>query len=567
MSGCVYRNPAQKKEKKQGKKEILPVWMGSMDNFKTEKQIENYKKKYKNNYVIMSKLDGISALIEKKGSNIKLYTRGNGKEGKNISHLLKYLNIPDLNNFSDIIIRGELIIKLSDYKKCNIKSANERTLVSGLVNSKEENINKKIIKYIRFVSYELIHPQFEIKEQLKLLKNIGFYVVDNIEEEYINLNILEKYLKKFKEYSKYLIDGIIIRHNYNYEFNKSGNPEYAFAFKMIYKEQIKKSIIKKIHWNISKFGKLFPQIEIEEINLGGEKIKFISGKSGKYIYNNKLGKDSIIEVIRSCDVIPDVHNIIKSTEADMPKERYKWNETKTDIYSIDNENNEKQNIKLIYDFFKSINTNNLGPGLIKNLYNNGYKKIKDIINIKKEDLLKIDGIKEILAEKLINNINESLHKCSIIQIMNGSNIFGAGFGIKKLENIYYNIKDVLIRTDKDKILNEILNLKGFNEKTGKQFILNLEKLQEFIKELNLEHKILNIKNIKNDKNIVLSGFRNKNLEKHLLKYNIDINENINNNTIYIVKKDNNINNTKKIIEGEKKQIKIITEKELLYIYK
>ena len=251
----------------------------------------------------------------------------------------------------------------------------------------------------------------------------------------------------------------------------------------------------------------------------------------------------------------------------MPKERYKWNETKTDIYSIDNENNEKQNIKLIYDFFKSINTNNLGPGLIKNLYNNGYKKIKDIINIKKEDLLKIDGIKEILAEKLINNINESLHKCSIIQIMNGSNIFGAGFGIKKLENIYYNIKDVLIRTDKDKILNEILNLKGFNEKTGKQFILNLEKLQEFIKELNLEHKILNIKNIKNDKNIVLSGFRNKNLEKHLLKYNIDINENINNNTIYIVKKDNNINNTKKIIEGEKKQIKIITEKELLYIYK
>ena len=69
-------------------------------------------------------------------------------------------------------------------------------------------------------------------------------VVDNIYIEKINLSTLEKCLIKFKECSKYLIDGIIIRHNENYEFNKSGNPDYAFAFKMVLNNQIKETVIK-----------------------------------------------------------------------------------------------------------------------------------------------------------------------------------------------------------------------------------------------------------------------------------------------------------------------------------
>ena len=186
-----YKNKIGTDEKKVNKVD-LPIWMGSMDNYKTEKQIENYKKKYKSNYVIMSKLDGISALIEKNGVQVKLFTRGNGKKGKDISHLLKYLDIPNLSNFNNIIIRGELLIKIKDYKKIESKSANERSLISGLVNSKEENINKNYIKYLKFVSYELIHPQFEIKEQLNILKKLGMHIVDNVYVEKINLNILEK---------------------------------------------------------------------------------------------------------------------------------------------------------------------------------------------------------------------------------------------------------------------------------------------------------------------------------------------------------------------------------------
>ena len=68
----------------------LPVHMGSMTNKKSENQIDKWVIKYNDpiDHVIMSKLDGISGLLEKNGPMIKLFTRGNGKQGKDISGLL-----------------------------------------------------------------------------------------------------------------------------------------------------------------------------------------------------------------------------------------------------------------------------------------------------------------------------------------------------------------------------------------------------------------------------------------------------------------------------------------------
>ena len=85
--------------------------MGSMDNLKEEKKINNWIKKYKEDYVIMSKLDGISGLLYKNGHILKLFTRGNGVEGKDVSHLIKYFDIPNLSAHSEITIRGEILIK------------------------------------------------------------------------------------------------------------------------------------------------------------------------------------------------------------------------------------------------------------------------------------------------------------------------------------------------------------------------------------------------------------------------------------------------------------------------
>ena len=247
----------------------LPYYMGSMDNLKEEKKVNNWIKKYEHDYVIMSKLDGISGLLYKNGHILKLFTRGNGVEGKDVSHLIKYFNIPNLNAHSEITIRGEILIKQDIYDKLKTNSANSRSFASGLVNSKKPDKN---VKYLDFVAYEMLYPEFKISEQLKKLKKMGFNVVKNHSIKNIDFKYLQTTLESYKSTEDYLIDGIIIRHNNNYGYNKSGNPDYAFAFKMLLNEQVEETIVVKVHWNVSKYRKLFPQVQVKKVNIGGVNI-------------------------------------------------------------------------------------------------------------------------------------------------------------------------------------------------------------------------------------------------------------------------------------------------------
>ena len=69
-------------------------------------------------------------------------------KGKDISHFIPYLKIPDLSSHSEICIRGELLIKTDTYDKLKTDSANSRSFVSGIVNSKKPNT-----KYVRNIDF------------------------------------------------------------------------------------------------------------------------------------------------------------------------------------------------------------------------------------------------------------------------------------------------------------------------------------------------------------------------------------------------------------------------------
>jgi hypothetical protein len=64
-------------------------------------------KKYKGPYVLSCKLDGESGLYSTEGNEPRLYTRGDGKVGQDISFLLPYLKLPTKKG---IVVRGEFII-------------------------------------------------------------------------------------------------------------------------------------------------------------------------------------------------------------------------------------------------------------------------------------------------------------------------------------------------------------------------------------------------------------------------------------------------------------------------
>ncbi len=147
----------------------LPYYMGSMDKIKDRIGIINWAKKYNGPYRVSAKLDGASAILEKKNSVLRLYSRGNGNIGKDISHLIKYISIPDISE--DYCVRGELIISKENFKKCS-GFTTARSMVNGLINKKKSGD----IEGLELVTFEFLkyrnNDNLSIGEQFDMLDKI-----------------------------------------------------------------------------------------------------------------------------------------------------------------------------------------------------------------------------------------------------------------------------------------------------------------------------------------------------------------------------------------------------------
>lgn len=541
----------------------LPYHMGSMTKIKDIDRIKNWLHKYPGpNFIISEKLDGASALLIKKDGKLNLLSRGNGTYGRDISHLLKHMNLPNLQQYTEICIRGELIVNKNNFTKYSKIYSNARSMINGVMGKKD--IDSDQIIDVDFVVFELISLNGKddyliLEDQLTKCKEIGFNVchfnkydyskISNFgKENKLEYSFLLKTLLEYRLNSKYDIDGIIITENKIQERNTSGNPNYSFAFKSNGVGEITK--VKNVEWNTSKHGYLIPRICVEEINIDGVNIKYATGFNAKFIVDNLIGKDSQLRIVRSGDVIPFVIEIITKSTPIMPEVEYYWNESMVNILISDKENTELY-LKKIVTFFQVLEFENMSYGIIKKLFDNGFDSIKKILLITKQELILIDGFKATLTNKIYNNIHKIIdNPIKLSNLMAASLCFGHGFGIKKFNSIldiYPNILDIKVNIE---MLNQI---EGFSDKTSNKFVENISCFKDFLKNLDF----LKIETIKKktkkfkivgglfeNKKILLTGFRDDKIIDFITKHNGTISNTINKNTNLLIIKDEDYSNGK-----------------------
>lgn len=555
----------------------LPYFLGSMDKIRPyiESEVKKFKKfklKYKNPYVLSEKLDGISALLVYTfDGNINMYTRGSATEGADITKIVKYLkHIPTFKNIKDYVslnnisgvknymaFRGELILSRETFKyKWSQKYKNIRNTVGGLVNSKK--INPKLARSTRFVCYNILDPNIKINDQYKIIKDIGLECVHNKTIDKLNLKYIDKYLKKRKEKSKYDIDGIIVTNNIKHTLNTDSNPEFAFAFKNINTKVITNVI--DIEWNVSKDGKIKPVIIIKKINIGGVDINRVTGNNARFIKENNIGKDTILEIIRSGDVIPKVNKIIKGTVSLFPKIDYIWDKNNVEI--LIKENNKEMEIKNIYYFFSQLKAKGLGEKIIKKLYSNNFDTILKIFNIKKNDIINLDGIKEKSADNIIKAIESSVKDKTLAEIMNASNKLGSGMGIERLSLITSAYPNILTnKWSKKEFIEKIKNIDGFDDTTATLFVNNFNKFINFYNDIKkfikLKTKVVKKNGKYKDMKVVISGFRDDKVKEYIENEGGIITNSISKNTDLVVIKDKSVNDTQKVIKAKELGIKIV----------
>tara|TARA_B100001063_G_scaffold247259_1_gene291843 strand:- start:6801 stop:8909 length:2109 start_codon:yes stop_codon:yes gene_type:complete len=532
----------------------LPYFMGSMDKIKPDTNaIERWKLKYKGPYVISAKLDGVSGLYSTENGDIKLYTRGNGKIGQDISKFIPYMNLPviknDNNENIDIVVRGEFIMKRSNFENNYIdKFSNSRNLISGIINSKNIDLNKT--KHMDFVVYEVIKPEIKPSEQMEFLKENGFKYVRNEIAIDVNNKYLSDILVLWRNEYEYEIDGIICMDDNIYP-RIDGNPDYAFAFKMILGEQISEAKVLMVHWSPSKDGILKPRIEIEPIVLNGVNIKYATAFNAAFVLKNKLGFGAKIKILRSGDVIPYILDVIEpAQEAMMPNDEYEWyGDTNIDIILKNKDNNTDVLSKNILFFFRGLNVDGIGPGNVDKIIAAGYNSIPKIVSMSKNDLMKVEGFKDRMINKIYDNIRKVLNESKLIDIMAASNTFGHGMGKKKMELIMEEYDDILISDEtNDTKIDKIKNIKGMAKKSAELFVKHIDDFKQFIEDIGHKDKlykkvsghIIDKENPLYKKSIILTGFRDEKLSKYLTDVlGVKITSAVSKGTFIVIVKDDN----------------------------
>ena len=556
-------------------KVTLPYFMGSMDKIKPDTNaLKTWEAKYQGPYVLSCKLDGVSGLYTTEGKTPHLYTRGDGKVGQDISYLIPYLRLPKNKG---LVIRGEFIMPKETFnKKYKTTFANARNMVSGIVNQK--SVNPTTIKDIDFVSYELIKPLKKPSEQMATLQKLDINVVQHIQvnKGQLNNELLSEILIDWRDTYPYEIDGVIVTNDDIYPERKSGNPEHAFAFKMVLSDQIAEAKVVDVIWTPSKDGYLKPRVRIEPINLGGVKIEYATGFNGQFIYDNKIGIGAVIELIRSGDVIPHIRKVVvPATQAKMPTIPYKWSNTHVDILLEDIDSDEIVKAKNITGFFRGLEVEGLSSGNISRIIAAGFDSIPKILNMTPQDFLQVEGFKEKTAQKLYTNIQTQMQSAPLVTIMAASNIFGRGFNNKKLELILNEYPDVLQEQQNPNKVKKVAAIKGMATKTAEAFVEKIPAFIAFLYEVNLEAKLqqqeqykiqkqIDTTNPLYNKSIVFTGFRDKQLEDQLKAIGAKIGTSVSKNTFIVVTKDP-LDETGKVLEAKKLGIQIMTPEQLIHL--
>jgi DNA ligase (NAD+) len=549
----------------------LPYEMWSMDKIKPDTAaLEKWQKTYTGPYVLSRKLDGVSGLYSTEGPSAKLYTRGNGTVGQDISHLIPFLKLPLIKN---TVVRGEFIVSKTVFQtKYSQTFANPRNFVAGIINQKKPDPQR--CADVDFVVYEVLQPALKPSAQMAAIDTMGFHVVHYNTTTTLSNAFLSDLLVAWRAASEYEIDGLICMNDHVYP-RQTGNPAHAFAFKMVLTEQIAEAKVVDVIWTASKDGYLKPRVQIEPIQLGGVQIEYATGFNAKFIVEQQIGIGALIRLTRSGDVIPHIIAVIQpAAQPHMPTVPYAWNATHVDILLENKADDETVQAKNITYFFTNLAVDGVGAGNVKKIIAAGFDSVPKILAMQEADFLKVAGFKEKMASKIKESIIEQVGKATLPELMHATNLFGRGFGVKKFQLILAAEPTILRNTSwslSEKV-NRVSAIEGMAEKTAEQFVTQIPVFLAFLKETELLGK-LQANAIAKDqthplygKHIVLTGFRDKELLEKLQAVGAEQGSAVSKKTFVVLSKEP-ATETSKTLEANALGIPLMTPMEFKTKYK
>ena len=307
--------------------------MLSLDKTKSVEDLQEWLGDQKG--LLSWKMDGLTIVLTyEEGTLAKAVTRGNGEIGEVITPNARvFANIPlNISYQGELILRGEAIIRYSDFEKINeqiedvdAKYKNPRNLCSGSVRQLNSEITAQ--RQVHFYAFSLVKAdgidfKNSRKEQFEWLKTQGFEVVEYHE---VTKETLPETVKMYSEAiaeNDTPSDGLVLLYDdiaYGQSLGRTAKfPRDSIAFK--WADEIQETKLLYIEWSASRTGLINPVAVFEPVELEGTTVSRASVHNISIMETLELGSGDRITVYKANMIIPQIaDNLTRSGVRDIPE--------------------------------------------------------------------------------------------------------------------------------------------------------------------------------------------------------------------------------------------------------
>lgn len=391
-------------------------------------------------YFCELKFDGVSiSLLYERGRFLRGVTRGDGVRGDDVSNNIRTIrSIPLVLKGRDVPdsfeVRGEVFMPKDVFLKLNKERedigeeryANARNTAAGTVKMQDsaEVARRKLDCYAYSVLGATGLKTHE--EAIRKLESWGFHVSPTY-KRCSDIGAVHEYIRHWELRRLELpleTDGVVIKVNRLEQQDRLGftakSPRWAIAYK--YKAQSTSTKLQGVTYQVGRTGAVTPVAMLEPVFLAGTTVKRASLHNANEIARLDLRVGDVVFVEKGGEIIPKVTGVDPSRRApDAEPIRYvdRCPECGSPLYRIEGEaahycpntNGCPPQIKGRIEHFiqrKAMDIESLGERTIDQLYQlRLIKSPADLYDLRKEDLMQLEGFKDKSINNLLSGIEAS----------------------------------------------------------------------------------------------------------------------------------------------------------------
>ncbi len=388
-------------------------------------------------YFCELKFDGVAISLQYENDVlVRAVTRGDGTKGDDITDNAKTIRTIPLKikaNLNILEVRGEVFMPKNVFEQLNKEReeageylyANARNTASGSLKMMDSaQVAKRKLDCYLYMLLADGHKSHE--EAIHHLEKWGFNVSPTY-QKCSNIQEVLRYIHHWSEKRHQLpveTDGIVIKVNSLDQQELLGftakTPKWAISYK--YKSESACTKLNAVTYQVGRTGAITPVAELAPVLLAGTTVKRASLHNSNEIERLNLHQGDFVFVEKGGEIIPKVTGVDLSkraanslpiayiTECPACQTSLVRKEGEASHYCPNTQQCPPQIKGRIAHFIhrNALDIDSLGERTISLLYEKGWlKKPSDLYKLTKEQLLELEGFKDLSATNLLNGINNS----------------------------------------------------------------------------------------------------------------------------------------------------------------